>query len=156
MRDKVTRQCPQTTTFEEKGEPKQPRSFCLPAYRLTAGPNWLSHSRHRSSMHLYPVPPEHAMLVYCAEFISLVSTAVPDNFLFDFQLSTTYLRAWSQKHTSDTLFVMIYVKTIQLVCWCSSPVNHIGLYQGHREDNKHESRAIVKTINMRVGLSWRQ
>ena len=23
MRDKVTRQCPQTTTFEEKGEPKQ-------------------------------------------------------------------------------------------------------------------------------------
>ena len=28
VRDKVTRQCPQTTTFEEKGEP---RSFCLPA-----------------------------------------------------------------------------------------------------------------------------
>ena len=26
--DKVTRQCPQTTTFEEKGEPKQ-RSLCL-------------------------------------------------------------------------------------------------------------------------------
>ena len=23
VRDKVTRQCPQTTTFEEKGEPKQ-------------------------------------------------------------------------------------------------------------------------------------
>ena len=26
MRDKVTRQCPQTTTFEEKGEPKQIRT----------------------------------------------------------------------------------------------------------------------------------
>ena len=26
LRDKVTRQCPQTTTFEEKGEPKQIRT----------------------------------------------------------------------------------------------------------------------------------
>ena len=26
VRDKVTRQCPQTTTFEEKGEPKQIRT----------------------------------------------------------------------------------------------------------------------------------
>ena len=26
MRDKVTRHCPQTTTFEEKGEPKQIRT----------------------------------------------------------------------------------------------------------------------------------
>ena len=26
MRDKVTRQCPQTTTFEEKGEPKRIRT----------------------------------------------------------------------------------------------------------------------------------
>ena len=35
VRDKVTRRCPQTTTFEEKGEPKssgfEPRSLCLPA-----------------------------------------------------------------------------------------------------------------------------
>ena len=30
-RDKVTRQCPETTTFEEKGEPKRGPS----AYRLT-------------------------------------------------------------------------------------------------------------------------
>ena len=46
VRDKVTRQRPQTTTFEEKGEPKPYRtevlSFRLPAYRLTARPNWLS------------------------------------------------------------------------------------------------------------------
>ena len=26
VRDKVTRQCPQTTTFEDKGEPKQIRT----------------------------------------------------------------------------------------------------------------------------------
>ena len=26
VRDKVTRQCPQTTTFEEKGEPKRIRT----------------------------------------------------------------------------------------------------------------------------------
>jgi len=35
VRDKVTKRCPQTTTFEEKGEPKssgfEPRSLCLPA-----------------------------------------------------------------------------------------------------------------------------
>ena len=32
MTDKVTRRCPQTTTLEEKGEPKQIRteSLCLP------------------------------------------------------------------------------------------------------------------------------
>ena len=38
VRDKVTRQCPQTTTFEEKGEPKQIRTevpllTSLPPYR---------------------------------------------------------------------------------------------------------------------------
>ena len=34
MRDKVTRQCPQTTTFEEKGEPKQIRTEVLPLTSL--------------------------------------------------------------------------------------------------------------------------
>ena len=29
VRDKVTRQCPQTTTFEEKGEPKRIRTEVL-------------------------------------------------------------------------------------------------------------------------------
>ena len=44
VRDKVTSQCPQTTTFEEKGEPKRYRTevLRLPAYRLTARPNRLS------------------------------------------------------------------------------------------------------------------
>ena len=36
VRDKVTRQCPQTTTFEEKGEPKRIRTEVL---LLTARPN---------------------------------------------------------------------------------------------------------------------
>ena len=34
VRDKVTRQCPQTTTFEEKGEPKRYRTEVLPLTSL--------------------------------------------------------------------------------------------------------------------------
>ena len=39
VRDKVRKPCPQTTTFEEKGEPKRYRTDVLP---LTSGPNRLS------------------------------------------------------------------------------------------------------------------
>ena len=35
VRDKVTRQCPQTTAFKEKGEPKQIRTEVLPLTSLT-------------------------------------------------------------------------------------------------------------------------
>ena len=35
VRDKVTRQCPQTTTFEKKGEPKQIRTEVLLLTSLT-------------------------------------------------------------------------------------------------------------------------
>ena len=35
VKDKVTRQCPQTTTFEEKGEPKQFRTEVLLLTSLT-------------------------------------------------------------------------------------------------------------------------
>ena len=35
VRDKVTRQCPQTTTFEEKEEPKLIRTEVLPLTSLT-------------------------------------------------------------------------------------------------------------------------
>ena len=35
VRDKVTRQCPQTTTFEEKGEPKRIRTEVLLLTSLT-------------------------------------------------------------------------------------------------------------------------
>ena len=38
VRDKVARQCPQTTTFEEKGEPKRYRTEVLPLTSLTALP----------------------------------------------------------------------------------------------------------------------
>ena len=45
VRDKVTRPCPQTTTFLKRKESRsgiEPRSFRLPAYRLTARLNRLS------------------------------------------------------------------------------------------------------------------
>ena len=35
VRDKVTRQCPQTTTFEDEGEPKRIRTEVLPLTSLT-------------------------------------------------------------------------------------------------------------------------
>ena len=38
VRDKVTRQCPQTTTFEEKGEPKRIRTEILLLTSLTPLP----------------------------------------------------------------------------------------------------------------------
>ena len=47
VRDKVTRPCPQTTTFLKRKESRsgmEPRSFRLPTYRLTARPNRLSPS----------------------------------------------------------------------------------------------------------------
>ena len=34
VRDKVTRQCPQTTTFKEKGEPKRYQTEVLPLISL--------------------------------------------------------------------------------------------------------------------------
>ena len=41
--DKVTRQCPQTTTiFDERGEPKRYRTEVLPLTSLTARPNRLT------------------------------------------------------------------------------------------------------------------
>ena len=52
--DKVTGQCPQTTTFLRRKESRsgiEPRSFRLPAYRLTARPNRLS--RTLSTMFTY-------------------------------------------------------------------------------------------------------
>ena len=45
VRDKVTRPCPQTATLLKRKESRsgiEPRSFRLPAYRLTARPNRLS------------------------------------------------------------------------------------------------------------------
>ena len=59
VRDKVTRRCPQTTTFEQKGEPKLYRTAVfplasLPPYRK-AKPALTSFSLHSS---LYPNAPE--------------------------------------------------------------------------------------------------
>ena len=38
VKDKVTRQCPQTTTFEEKGEPKRYRTEVIPLTSLPCLP----------------------------------------------------------------------------------------------------------------------
>ena len=46
VRDKVTRQCPQTTIFEEKGEPKRYQTEVLLLTSLTARPNRLSCEWH--------------------------------------------------------------------------------------------------------------
>ena len=61
MRDKITRQCPQTTAFEVKGEPKQIRTevpllTSLPPYR------WAKPAHNESEVHL-------------VEFMALVITA---------------------------------------------------------------------------------
>ena len=48
VRNKVTRPCPQTTTFLKRKESRsgiEPRFFHLPAYRLTTRPNRLSGAR---------------------------------------------------------------------------------------------------------------
>ena len=68
VRDKVTRPCPQTTTFEESRSGIEPRSFRLPTYRLTARPNWLS-------------------LISCKLMIAYIA-------LFSARLSTHCARMW--------------------------------------------------------------
>ena len=50
--DKVTRQCPQTTTFDVKGEPKQIRTEDPLLTSLTAGPNRLT-ARQCKATQLY-------------------------------------------------------------------------------------------------------
>ena len=59
---KVTRQGPYTNFFlrEEKGEPTriEPRSFCLPAKRLTARPHRLTSLAVASSFSIKPTDPE--------------------------------------------------------------------------------------------------
>ena len=57
VRDKVTRQYPQTTFILKRKESRsgiEPRSFCLMAKRLTAGPNQLTQSCR--SMQHFPSP----------------------------------------------------------------------------------------------------
>ena len=55
VRNKVARRCPQTTTFLKRKESRsviKPRSFRLPAYRLTARPNRLS-AAHCAYLHFF-------------------------------------------------------------------------------------------------------
>ena len=60
-KDKVARQCPQTTTFEEKGEPKQIRTEVPLLTSLTVGPKRLHRtvtnkvSKHLSTEARWPI-----------------------------------------------------------------------------------------------------
>ena len=63
MRDKVTGQCPQTTTFEEKGEPKRIRTEvplgCL-ATVLGFNRDWIAVQLPAEAI-LLPQPAEHTV-----------------------------------------------------------------------------------------------
>ena len=53
VRDKVTRQCPQTATFFKRRESRsgvEPRPLCLPAKRLTSRPNRLKESQKEKGL----------------------------------------------------------------------------------------------------------
>ena len=79
VRDKVTRQCPQTTTFEEKGEPKRYRTKVLPLTRPTALPlrrcvasaNLIS--THTASIVFRYLPPNSARFSYATEGVFFIS-----------------------------------------------------------------------------------
>ena len=59
VRDKVTKQCPQTITSEEKGEPKQIQTEVplLTSLTLIARPNRLTWTELRLSVALRPQKP---------------------------------------------------------------------------------------------------
>ena len=66
VRNKVTRPCPQTTTFLKRKESQsgiEPRSFRLPAYRLTARPNRLS-CESLADIYIYTHTTVHSSSVY--------------------------------------------------------------------------------------------
>ena len=54
--DKVTRQCPQTTTFEERGEPKRIPTEVPLLTSLTARPDRLTKTLHRTRVARKYVP----------------------------------------------------------------------------------------------------
>ena len=67
MRDKVTRQCPQTTTFEEKGKPKTIRTEVLLLTSLT--PSMDLYIQVHARRHLPSVAPGFPKIVYSVTLI---------------------------------------------------------------------------------------
>ena len=70
VRDKVTRQCPQTTTFFNRKESRsgiEPRSFCLPTQRLTVRPNRLR-ERDRQTDRQSTRTHKHTLPTFCAKW----------------------------------------------------------------------------------------
>ena len=69
--DKVTRQCPQTTTFEEKGEPKWYRTEVLPLTSLT-------HYRYAKPAHIVELS---ECCFTSTETVGLLGTGAQDGLL---------------------------------------------------------------------------
>ena len=98
VREKVTRQCPQTTKFLMRKESRSgivPRSFRLPAYRLTARPNRLSsflESKLRYKVDEKPKRYDVWMDAASCKTASIVTNTAPNPFsLFSYQESASWL-----------------------------------------------------------------
>ena len=61
MTDKVTRQCPQITTFEEEGEPKRNRAEVPQLTSLTARPNRLTRPTHLTRPYICQESANHCL-----------------------------------------------------------------------------------------------
>ena len=62
--ERVTRQCPQTTTFEENGEPKRIRTELLPLGIPAFSPLNIKHKYNVHTVHHFSVRPHHPAWVY--------------------------------------------------------------------------------------------
>ena len=66
VRDKVTRQCPETTIFEEKGEPKWIQTEVPLLTYLTVRPDWLTGGQGVGGHILWPCVQNSGSLFRCS------------------------------------------------------------------------------------------
>ena len=102
VKDKVTRQCPQTTTFEEKGELKRIRTEVplLISLSLTARPNRLTITRHSRRFafislrgHIQKYSGCFSQIVFCAVQLPVGFHSVTLNAFYDAYASSRIWRA---------------------------------------------------------------
>ena len=69
VRDKVTRQCPETTILKRRESRSgfEPRSLCLPAYRLTARPNRFKQQQQAAGVFLLQCLTNHHAVILSRE-----------------------------------------------------------------------------------------
>ena len=115
VRDKVTRRCPQSTTFEEKGEPKRIRTEVPLLTSLTqlldARPNRLTASATPS---FYLIRSASAC---CLAPRSYLIRSAKRSGVCKFPVSNTVLSVWSASvapgHTQHTLHIRVYVRSAE-------------------------------------------